>query len=113
MLQKFVVLSIMLATLSTIVACDSGPKIETEDQAIAYIKDYLRDKSYKGENCLKLVNEENELDYWYASYHTYQYMPPGWRVTSWRLSVAASNTWMIHVGEKGTENGEVISNARC
>ena len=42
MLQKFVVLSIMLATLSTIVACDSGPKIETNAQAFVYAKAYIQ-----------------------------------------------------------------------
>ena len=102
----------MVAVLLSIAACDTGPKIETRDQAIAYIKDYLRDKSYKGENCLKLVNEENPRDYWSADYHIYQYMPPGWRVTSSR-DVYPDNTWTIHVGEKGTENGEVISHAPC
>ena len=112
MLQKIGVLSIMVAVLLSIAACDTRPKIETRDQAIAYIKDYLRDKSYKGENCLKLVNEENPRGYWSADYHISQYMPPGWTVTSSR-DVYPDNTWKIHVGEKGTENGEVLSNARC
>ncbi len=42
MLQKVVVLSTMLAALLAIVACDSGPKIETKAQAFAYAKAYIQ-----------------------------------------------------------------------
>ena len=82
MLQKVVDLSIMVAVLLSIAACDGGPKIddaslkiESEWDAVLVVRDYLKDKYFDGENGLKLVVEEHGLN-WDVSNDNYDVNDP-------------------------------------
>ena len=83
-LQKVAVLSITVAILLSIAACDAGPNIETESQALAYIEDYLKGKSWEGQNCWKVVREGNDTGWWVAYPYT-DVNGSGWTVRGhWR-----------------------------
>ena len=82
MLPKVTVLSIMVAVLLSIAGCNASPKIddaslkiESEWDAVLVVRDYLKDKYFDGENCLKLVVEEHGLN-WDVSNDNYDVNDP-------------------------------------
>ena len=60
LLRQIAVLSTTVALFLSITACNASPKIESEDQALDHVIDYLNNKYFDGENCLRLVMEESE-----------------------------------------------------
>ena len=108
MLHKVTVLLIMAAVVLSIAACGGGSKIKTEDQAIAYVQNYLAGKSssdpfFRNLNCFQVLSEGNKGE-WYAHENVYKkgywHVTTVWDIGDRRYPIMNEHEWTINCDGK-------------
>ena len=113
MLRKVIIFSIVVGFLLSSIACNVSSKITTESQALSQVKDHQKGKtssmglpSHENENCLKYVNRQNSINYWYAVWIAPDRGWKGrWRVGA-KIHLGGYNHWNVY--EDGKVNSDQI-----